>query len=378
MATIYLVGGAVRDKLLGLPVTERDYVVVGSTVEEMVAQGFEPVGQAFPVFLHPDTHEEYALARTERKAGRGYQGFRFFADPSVTLKEDLVRRDLTINAMAEDLNGNLIDLFGGQQDLKDHWLRHVSEAFVEDPVRLLRIGRFLARFAPLGFKVHPTTMQLLRTMVQNQEVNYLVKERVWRELARAHDMEAPWAFWELLADTGALGVLFPELAPRFTEKVIAGFQHIYALPLPPASELRLAAAWAVFFHTQETAGLAFLKKATQSMAMSLRHQMVAMRLLRSLAMASKMVWTEAAAVFAFLQCMDIFKQDPHWKDFFSLLVTIAPFFGVSFPFSAEQLENLQMQLLAVKLTPEECQKFQGPALGQYLVEKRITFLKNLL
>ncbi len=378
MIQMYLVGGAVRDKLLGLHVTERDYVVVGATVEEMLAQGFEPVGQAFPVFLHPKTHEEYALARTERKSGRGYQGFTFFADTSVTLQQDLARRDLTINAMAEDAHGNIIDVFGGQKDLQDRWLRHVSAAFVEDPVRLLRVGRFLARFETLGFKVHPTTMQLLQTMVQNQEVSHLVKERVWRELSRAHDMVSPWAFWQVLAESGALSVLFPELAPLFTEKVMQELKNIYTLPLPTSNELRLAAAWAVFFKEQEFQGIAFLKQATHTMGMPQRAQMVAIRLLRSLAAARKVVWTDATPVFEFLQCMDIFKQDAHWKDFFMLFVTLAPAFGVQCPFSAETLENLQLQLLALKLTPEECQHFQGPALGQHLVEKRISFLQTLL
>jgi len=178
----YVVGGAVRDELLGLPVRDRDYVVVGATPEEMEAKGFRPVGRDFPVFLHPQTHEEYALARTERKSARGYKGFTVHAAPDVTLEDDLRRRDLTINAMAKDpQTGALIDPFGGQADLDRRVLRHVSEAFTEDPVRILRVARFAARF---GFDVHPSTLELMRSMVASGEADYLVAERVWQEFAK--------------------------------------------------------------------------------------------------------------------------------------------------------------------------------------------------
>lgn len=183
---IYLVGGAVRDKLLGLPVTEHDYVVVGATVQDMLDLGYKQVGREFPVFLHPKTNDEYALARMERKVSPGYTGFEFDTSPLVTLEEDLERRDLTINAMAQDLEtGEIIDPFQGQKDLADKVLRHVSKAFAEDPVRILRIGRFLARYANLGFTVHPDTIQLMQEMVRRGEVNALVAERVWKELDRA-------------------------------------------------------------------------------------------------------------------------------------------------------------------------------------------------
>jgi len=207
----YLVGGAVRDKLLGRPVVDRDYVVVGATPDELLRLGFRPVGRDFPVFLHPKTHEEYALARTERKSGRGYHGFEFSTEPGVTLEQDLERRDLTINAMAEDDEGRLVDPYGGARDLDARVLRHVSLAFAEDPVRVLRVARFAARYAPLGFRIADETMALMRQMVESGEVEHLIAERVWAETRKALAEPEPSAFLQTLRACGALRVLFPEL-----------------------------------------------------------------------------------------------------------------------------------------------------------------------
>lgn len=212
---IYLVGGAVRDRLLGLPVQERDWVVVGATPDDMLALGYRPVGKDFPVFLHPESHEEYALARTERKTGRGYHGFEFHSAPQVTLTDDLKRRDLTINALAEDAQGKLIDPYGGRRDLDARVLRHVSPAFAEDPVRVLRVARFAARFAPLGFKPAPETLALSRTMAANGEVDALVAERVWQETIKALAADKPSVFFQTLRDCGALAKVFPELDRLF-------------------------------------------------------------------------------------------------------------------------------------------------------------------
>jgi tRNA nucleotidyltransferase (CCA-adding enzyme) len=208
---VYLVGGAVRDELLGRAPGDRDYVVVGATQEELIARGFRPVGRDFPVFLHPQTNEEYALARTERKSGRGYRGFVVDADPDVTLDQDLARRDLTINAMARDEHGALVDPFHGARDLEQRILRHVSPAFVEDPVRVLRVARFLARFAPLGFRIADETMALMREMVADGEVEHLVPERVWAEARKALTEPQPSAFVRALRECGALRTLFPEV-----------------------------------------------------------------------------------------------------------------------------------------------------------------------
>ncbi len=209
----YCVGGAVRDELLGRTVTERDWVVVGATPEQMEAQGYRPVGKDFPVFLHPQTHEEYALARTERKTARGYKGFQVYAAPEVTLEQDLARRDLTINAIAKDADGKLIDPYHGQRDLKAQVFRHVSEAFVEDPVRILRLARFAARFP--DFTVAGETMALMQDMVQNGEVDALAPERVWQELARGLMEPKPSRMFTVLRECGALKVLLPELDRLF-------------------------------------------------------------------------------------------------------------------------------------------------------------------
>ena len=207
----YLVGGAVRDRLLGLEVRERDWVVVGATAGQLLKQGYKEVGRSFPVFLHPDTQEEYALARRETKTAPGYRGFEVEFGPEVTLEEDLMRRDLTINAMAEEEDGRLVDPYGGERDVAEKVLRHVSPAFREDPVRILRVARFAARFNGLGFGIAPETMALMREMVARNEAAALVPERVWQETVRALGEDAPQRFFEVLRECGALKVIFPEI-----------------------------------------------------------------------------------------------------------------------------------------------------------------------
>ncbi|WP_067706168.1 multifunctional CCA addition/repair protein [Erwinia sp. ErVv1] len=216
----YLVGGAVRDALLELPVTDKDWVVVGGSPEEMLNNGYQQVGRNFPVFLHPDSHEEYALARTERKSGAGYTGFSCYFAPDVTLEQDLQRRDLTINAIARDKNGVLYDPWGGQQDIVQRQLRHVSAAFNEDPLRVLRVARFAARFAHLGFTVAPETLGLMRSMAASGELDTLTPERVWKETEKALETPSPQVYFQVLRDCGALAVLFPEL------------DNLYGVPAP--------------------------------------------------------------------------------------------------------------------------------------------------
>ena len=207
----YLVGGAVRDALLGLPVVERDWVVVGGTDAQLRELDFKSVGKQFPVFLHPQTGEEYALARTEQKIAPGYHGFRFNTNPDITIEEDLKRRDLTINAIAQDENGKLIDPWGGQHDLDARVLRHISDAFSEDPVRVLRVARFAARFYSLGFKIAPETLALMEQMVQAGEIDQLVPERVWQEVEKSLTANTPSVFWQVLLRVGALARIAPEL-----------------------------------------------------------------------------------------------------------------------------------------------------------------------
>ncbi|MCL6391894.1 multifunctional CCA addition/repair protein [Pectobacterium atrosepticum] len=217
---IYLVGGAVRDSLLGLPVTEKDWVVVGATPEHLLAQGYQQVGKDFPVFLHPISRDEYALARTERKSGKGYTGFVCHAEPDVTLEQDLLRRDLTINAIARTERGDLIDPYHGRRDLDNRVLRHVSDAFSEDPLRILRVARFAARFAHLGFQIAEETMALMQKMAHEGELAYLTPERVWKETEKALGTSSPDVYFQVLRDCGALAVLFPEI------------DNLYGVPAP--------------------------------------------------------------------------------------------------------------------------------------------------
>ena len=251
---IYVVGGAVRDELLGLSIKDRDYVVVGSTVEAMLAQGFKPVGKDFPVFLHPKTHEEYALARTERKTASGYKGFAIHASPDVTLEEDLARRDLTINAIAKSEDGSLIDPFNGQADIQTKTLRHVSDAFAEDPVRILRAARFAARFTQ--FTVAPNTNALMQHMVENGEVDALVAERVWQELAKGLMEEKPSRMFEVLRDCGALKVILPELdalwgvpqPPQHHPEIDTGVHVMMVIDYAAKQNFGLAIRFAALMH----------------------------------------------------------------------------------------------------------------------------------
>jgi len=236
---IYTVGGAVRDELLGAEVADRDYVVVGATPEEMERLGFKAVGKDFPVFLHPGSHEEYALARTERKTGRGYRGFTVHASPEVTLEDDLARRDLTINAIAKDQAGNIIDPFGGAADLAAGVLRHVGPAFVEDPVRVLRVARFAARY---GFRVAPETMALMREMVANGEIDALVPERVWQEFAQGLMTATPRRMFDVLAECGALPRVLPEWRQLEPARALAALDAACARGL--ALPVRFAALFA--------------------------------------------------------------------------------------------------------------------------------------
>jgi len=253
---IYKVGGAVRDRLLGRPVSEVDWVVVGASAEQMLELGYRPVGADFPVFLHPQTGDEYALARTERKSGRGYGGFTFHASPDVTLEEDLIRRDLTVNAMAEDDQGNLIDPYGGQQDLEARLLRHVSPAFAEDPLRVLRVARFAARYAPLGFSVAPETLALMRQLAESDELAHLTAERSWKEISRALMEPRPDVFVQVLRDSGALAAMLPEVDALFGvpqpqahhPEIDTGVHVLSVLRRCAEHEQPLSVRWACLLH----------------------------------------------------------------------------------------------------------------------------------
>ena len=253
---VYLVGGAVRDHLLGHPYHEKDYVVVGATPAQMLDLGYQPVGKDFPVFLHPQTKEEYALARTERKSGTGYHGFEFHTDVSVTLEQDLIRRDLTINAMAMDDAGQVYDPYGGQQDLEKRTLRHVSDAFVEDPLRVLRIARFAARYTSAGFVIADETMALMQRLTESGELNALIPERVWKETSRALSERHADVYFEVLRQCGALKVLFPEIdalygipqRPEYHPEIDCGIHTMMSLQQACLQNYSLDVRFAVLVH----------------------------------------------------------------------------------------------------------------------------------
>ena len=253
---VYLVGGAVRDQLLRHPYHEKDYVVVGATPEQMLALGYQPVGKDFPVFLHPKTKDEYALARTERKSGHGYHGFEFYTDVAVTLEQDLIRRDLTINAIAMDDAGNIYDPYGGQLDLENRLLRHVSDAFVEDPLRVLRIARFAARYKTLGFKIADETLALMTELASSGELQALTPERVWKETSRALMEDHADEYFEVLRACGALKVLFPEIdalfgvpqRPEYHPEIDCGIHTMMSLQQACKSQYSLDVRFAVLVH----------------------------------------------------------------------------------------------------------------------------------
>jgi tRNA nucleotidyltransferase (CCA-adding enzyme) len=329
----YLVGGAVRDRLLGRAVHDRDYVLVGADPAELLAQGFRSVGKDFPVFLHPSSQEEYALARVERKTAPGYQGFAFIADRSVTLEQDLARRDLTINAMAEDAEGRLIDPYGGAADLEARWLRHVSPAFAEDPVRVLRVARFAARYAPLGFRVASETRDLMRSMVRNGEVAHLVAERVWAETRKALAEPSPAAFLRTLRDCAALQVIFPELDqlygvpqriefhPEFDTGVHQELALNAAAALAPGDEL---IGWCVLCHDlgkgltersalprhvgHEAAGVPLVTALAQRLRVPTEYAQLAEHVCREHLNVHRLGELRAATVLALLERIDGFRK----------------------------------------------------------------------
>ncbi len=329
---VYLVGGAVRDALLGRPVTERDWVVVGATPAELEARGFLPVGRDFPVFLHPETREEHALARLERKTAPGYRGFVTDFSPTVTLEDDLRRRDLTINAIAQAADGTLIDPCGGRRDLEAHLLRHVSPAFTEDPVRILRVARFAARFAPLGFTVAPQTLELMRTMVASGEADALVPERVWKELERALGEPRPDVFVQVLRDCAALRVLLPEVDALFgvpqPEKhhpeVDAGVHVLMALRCAAGRGASVPVRFAVLVHDlgkaatpprhwpahhgHEGAGLAPLEALVERLRVPNEHRELARLVTRFHTHVHRALELRPATVLELLEAADAFRR----------------------------------------------------------------------
>ncbi len=377
---IYLVGGAVRDKLLGLPVREQDWVVVGASPQELLHQGFKQVGKDFPVFLHPQTGDEYALARTERKTGPGYKGFAFHASPDVSLEQDLQRRDLTINAMAEDADGTLIDPYHGREDLDNGLLRHVSPAFAEDPVRILRVARFAAQFGKWGFKVAHGTNALMRNMVDNGEVDHLVPERVWGELARALASDTPQRFFTVLAGCGALAVLFPEMAREYHNEQ----GHSGTGLIPPLQALKDSVPhsadpqvrFAVLLRALGQ-GLDRAQRLAQAEALCSRYRApndyswLATHAIRH---EDDVLSDSPQQLLTLMESASAFRHDRHWRQ---LLETYRAA-GLIDAARAERLEQARTAAAPVSAADISSPGLSGPQLGAAIRERRIEVVKEAL
>ncbi|WCE07780.1 multifunctional CCA addition/repair protein [Pseudomonas sp. JBR1] len=372
---IYKVGGAVRDRLLGRPVTEVDWVVVGATAEALAAQGFRPVGADFPVFLHPETGEEYALARTERKSGRGYGGFTFHAAPDVTLEQDLIRRDLTVNAMAEDDEGHVIDPYGGRADLQARLLRHVSPAFAEDPLRVLRVARFAARYCTLGFQVAPETLLLMQEMVASGELDALTAERLWKEISRALLEERPDVFIRVLHDCGALAVLLPEVVARFAADRPEPGARLYATLRQTAEvQASLNVRWACLLldvpeeqHAAISARLKVPREPAELALLLARHWPTALQ--------ARQLTPEAW--FELLQGFDVLRRPARFEEFLQACTCAATVRTDEGEPPLALLRQAAEVLRGVEVQPLVAQGFKGAALGEALKQARIDALAQL-
>ena len=399
---IYKVGGAVRDRLLGQPVTDIDRVVVGASAEEMIAKGFRPVGADFPVFLDPKTGDEYALARTERKSGRGYGGFVFHASPEVTLEEDLVRRDLTINAMAEDDHGNLTDPYHGQSDLEARVLRHVSPAFAEDPLRVLRVARFAARYAGLGFSIAPETLELMRALSESGELQALTAERSWKEISRALMEDQPQVFIQVLRDCGALEVLMPEVDALFGvpqpeahhPEIDTGVHTLSVLHQAALNEQPLTVRWACLLHdlgkgltpesewprhiAHEFKGLKLIKAVNERFKAPRDCQELALLVSEYHTHGHRALELKASTLLALLQSFDVYRRPQRFEEFIAACEMDARgrkgLEQRSYP-QAEYLRGAASAARAVEVQPLLEKGFKGPELGEAIKRERLKVLK---
>lgn len=399
---IYKVGGAVRDRLLGIPVTDVDRVVVGATAEEMLAKGFRPVGADFPVFLDPKTGEEYALARTERKSGRGYGGFVFHASPEVTLEEDLVRRDLTINAMAEDDHGNLTDPYHGQRDLEARVLRHVSPAFAEDPLRVLRVARFAARYAPLGFKVADETLELMRQLSDSGELEALTAERSWKEISRALMEKQPQVFIQVLRDCTALKVLMPEVDALFGvpqpeahhPEIDTGVHTLSVLEQAALHRQPLTVRWACLLHdlgkgltpqhewprhiAHEHTGLRLIKAVNERFKAPRDCQELALLVGQYHTHGHRALELKPSTLLELLQSFDVYRRPQRFEEFIAACEMDARgrkgLEERSYP-QADYLRGAAAAARAVAVQPLLEKGFKGPELGEAIKRERLRALK---
>lgn len=401
---VYLVGGAVRDRLLGRPVRERDWVVVGADPAELTARGFTPVGREFPVFLHPQTREEYALARLERKVAPGYRGFTTQFSPDVTLEEDLRRRDLTINAIAESESGELVDPYGGRRDLEARVLRHVSDAFVEDPVRILRVARFAARFAPLGFRVAEDTMALMARMVATGEADALVPERVWQETQRALAEDRPDVFFETLRQCGALAVIFPELAAlhgvpqpaRWHPEIDTEVHVMLALRYAAQTGASPMVRFAVLTHDlgkaltppaewpshrgHEEAGVPLVESLCARLKVPVSYRDLAVLTARHHLVVHKAAELRPSTMLGLLEAVDAFRRPERFEELLAACEADARGRAglESRPYpQADLLRRARAAASAVILEEDERRGLTGPAIGERIRQKRLAAIKAL-
>jgi tRNA nucleotidyltransferase (CCA-adding enzyme) len=395
---VYLVGGAVRDRLLGLPVRERDWVVVGARPEDLEAQGYLPVGREFPVFLHPSTHEEYALARLERKVAPGYRGFTTQFSPEVTLEEDLRRRDLTINAIAESDGGELIDPYGGQADLTARVLRHVSDAFTEDPVRVLRAARFAARFANRGFRIAEETLGLMRRMTASGELNALTPERVWQETERALGEDRPEVFFATLRECGALAVIYPEIdalygvpqPPRWHPEIDTGVHVMLALAYAARSGAPIAVRFAVLVHDlgkartprelwpkhhgHEEAGVPLVEALADRLRVPGTHRELAILAAREHTLVHRALELRPETVLKLLQECDAFRRPERFAELLAACEADARgrtgLEAAPYP-QAPYLEAALAAAAAVSIPEQERRGLAGPAIGAEMRRRRL-------
>lgn len=401
---IYLVGGAVRDKLLNYPVKERDWVVVGATPAQMLALGYRQVGKDFPVFLHPETQEEYALARTERKTGPGYKGFVVHAEPTVSLEDDLLRRDITINAMAMTPEGELVDPFGGYQDLQQKRIRHVSEAFTEDPVRILRIARFMARYHHRGFEIAPETWALMRHMVDNGEVSHLVPERIWQELQKALTEEHPAQFIKTLHECGACKKIFPEIdslfgvpnPPQWHPEIDSGIHTCMVLDMAASlskqPEVRFAALmhdvgkgltppelWPSH-HGHEETGAALIKVLQKRLRVPNDYTELAILVARFHGICHRVMDIRAATILKVLEQVDAFRRPQRFENF--LVACMADFRGRTgfedrpYP-QADIMRQAYMAAKQVPVQPLLDAGYTGIQLAERLHQLRLTAIQQI-
>lgn len=401
---IYKVGGAVRDQLLGRPVVDTDWVVVGATPEQMLAEGYRPVGEDFPVFLHPQTGEEYALARTERKTGHGYAGFTFYAAPTVSLEEDLARRDLTVNAMAQGDDGQLIDPYGGQQDLAACVLRHVSPAFAEDPLRVLRVARFAARYAELGFSIAAETQALMRQLAESGELQHLTAERVWHECARALMEPHPEVFIQVLHNTGALAVLLPEVdalfgVPQRAEyhpEIDTGLHVLCVLQQCALHQQNLSVRWACLLHDvgkgltpaevlprhlgHEVRGLKLIRHINKRLKVPKEMSELALLVGEYHTQCHRALELKPSTLLKLLMRLDCIRRPQRLEDFASACSMDAKgrygFEQSAYP-QADYVRAAAQTLRDISIKPLLEQGLRGAELGQALEQLRLRALKTL-